>query len=260
MKYNLTVKDSFGYDLEVLQELPQKGDIFPTVIMVPGFHMDLHEYGLFDEISDALVKNGFQTFRFSFEGSGKSEGNFVDMTIEKQAQQLKDILKYVLKDRFTDTEKVGVYAQSFGTSTVTAALPLPEIKVLLFSATLPDPATKFEKWFNKQRGFEPEGISEIQRSDKRKTRIGPAFWTSLKKRNFLEDILGLTQPILFVHGGNDDKIRYWDIEQYYNSVVSPRKKLQVIEKSDHAFTGKYRPILLKLIADWFNETLHGISP
>lgn len=254
MKYDLRIRDSFGHLLEVLQELPDKGDKFPTIVMVPGFGMDLHEYGYFDEVSKELVRHGFQTFRFSFEGTGKSEGNFVEMTVDKQAKQIHDLLDYIKKDRFTNIRKIGVLAQSFGGVTVITAFPFKTPKSYLFTSVPAHPVDSLSKWFKRQRGFRPEGISEIERSDKRKSRVGPLFWKSLLKHNLLEEIKILKQPILFIHGGKDNRIKVWEAEEYFNA-VSSRKKLHIIDRADHAFTGKYRPKVVELVVEWFNETL-----
>ena len=254
MKYDLRVRDSFGNNLEVLQELPDKGDKFPTVLVVPGFGADAHESGFFDDISDALVKNGFQTIRFSFEGTGKSEGSFLDMTLTKQIQQLKDILKYVKKDRFTNPRKLGLLAQSFGTATTVAALPFSGFKSFLFTSSVVYPYESLSKLFKRQRGFDPEGVSERQKADNTDTRIGPQFWKDLGRYNLPQQIKKLNNQILFIHGGNDRKVKVWEAEELYNA-VNIRKKFQVIEKADHAFTREFRPKLLELIVVWFNETL-----
>lgn len=254
MKYDLKIRDSSGNLLEVLQEFPGKGEKFPTVLMVPGFGVDLHEYGYFDEANSLLIKNGFQTFRFSFEGTGRSEGNFVEMTLDKQARQLKDILEYLKKDRFTNTRKIGILAQSFGTTTAIAALPLPGVKTIVFTSAPPDSYESLARWFKGQRGFNPGGISEIERSDKRKTRIGAQFWKNLQKHNFEENLRLISQPILFIYGSKDKRIKRWEIQRIFLK-VSARKKLQLIDLADHGFTGKFRPQVLELLLDWFEETL-----
>lgn len=255
MKYEYFVRDSFGNNLEVLQELPDKGDVFPTVVMVSGFGADLHEYGLFDEISTLLVKNGFQTIRFCFEGTGKSDGEFVTMTMLKQAQQLKDILnECVLKDRFADKSRIGLYAQSFGTATTVAALPLPMIRTFMFSSATADPQDSLGRLFRRQRGYNPEGISKRERSDNKIIKIGPEFWQDLRRHNLIGLIRKLSQPILFVHGTKDKKVKARESLLYFDAVKS-RKKFQVIELADHAFTGRFRAAFLGVILDWFEETL-----
>jgi len=254
MKYNLNITDTFGKKLQALQEIPSKGDLFPTIIMVSGFGADLHEYGLFDELNDLLIRNGFGTIRFNFEGLGESEGNFLDMTIETQAQQVKDIIRYSLTDRFTDREHIGILSQSFGGPTTIAALPLPEVKTFVFLSAQVDPADSLARYFKRQRGYNPEGISERERSDNRITRIGPQFWQTLAKHNFLLEIKQLTQPVLFIQGTKDKNVSFREAQQYYD-VLTNKKKLHYIYHADHGFTREFRPKLLELIRDWFNGEL-----
>lgn len=254
MKYTLKIRDSFGKLLEVVQETPSKGDKFPTVLMVSGFGVDLHEYGYFDEVRDLLTRNGFQTFSFSFEGTGASEGNFLDMTVDRQSQQLHDVLEYVKKDRYTDTSRIGILAQSFGTTTTISALPLPDIKTLLFTSAPSDPYESLARWFKGQRGYEPEGVSKIQRSDGRYTKIGSQFWSNLQKHKFAEEVKKISQPVLFIYGSRDKRIKRWEIQDHFISVKA-RKKLLLVNLADHGFTGKFRPTVLKLILEWFEETL-----
>lgn len=254
MRYDLMVHDRKGKQVEVFQELPDKGNNFPTVILVPGFGMDLHEYGYFDAISDVLIRNGFQTFRFSFAGTGKSGGDFVTTTIDQQAEQLRDVVGYVMKDRFIDKKKVGILAQFFGTAVTVAALPLPQIKTFLFTSAPAYPYNSLSKWFKRQRGFNPESISEIERTDKRKTRVGPEFWKALVKHDLPKEITKIDAPVLFIHGSKDKKVKIQELEEYFEAVKS-RKKVHIIEQGDHAFTGKFRPKILELIVEWFLEEL-----
>ncbi|MEK7166050.1 MAG: prolyl oligopeptidase family serine peptidase [Patescibacteria group bacterium] len=254
MQYKLKLRDSSGKSLELLQDLPEKGSVFPTVIMVPGFGMDLHEYGYFDYVSRILTRHGIQTFRFSFEGLGNSEGSYQETTIDSQAMQLHDVVNYVNKDRFTKKKRIGILAQSFGTSVVTVALPLPKIKTVIYTSAPIDPYTSISKWFKRQQGFFPEGISKIERSDKRKTKIGPEFWTSLANHDLKREITVLKQPILFIHGGNDIRIKPFEAHEYFSQVKS-RKKFVLIERADHGFTNKFRLKVIDQITKWFSEEL-----
>ncbi len=255
MKYSLFIKDRFGKKLEILQEIPGKGDKFPTVIMVPGFGIDLHERGLFDDISAILLRYGFCTFRFSFEGSGKSEGDFVNMTIEKQVQQFMDILDYVKKDRFTIKNKIGIYAQSFGVSSVIASLPLKGIKTYLFTGSNAHPFDSMSKSFKRKGEFNPEGVSKRQRSDNSYTRIGPQFWESLQNVNLIEKIALIDKPVNFIHAGFDRNVKPIESLDLFDA-VKLNKYIQYIPKADHAFSGKFRPQVVALIAKWFEEKLY----
>lgn len=255
MKYSLKVRDYDNKLLEVWQELPSKGLKFPTILLVPGFGADLHEYGYFDDVSDILVKNGFQTFRFSFEGCGKSEGQFIDMTVDKQAQQIHALLDYIKKDRYTDIEKLGILAHSFGGPTVIASLPFKSIKTFIFTGMPMDPVDSLSRFFKRQRGYNPEGVSQRERSDNRITKIGPQFWKNLAKHNFIEEIKKIDKPVFLIHGSKDRNVKYWEAEEYY-AALSCKKRLEIINLADHGFTGKHRPVILELIRNWFNKIFH----
>ncbi len=255
VKYSENVVTNSGIHLDVLQELPSKGDIFPTVLLVPGFGVDLHEYGFFDDVVRSLNKNGYQTIRFSFSGTGKSQGKFLDMTVERQVREFNTVLGFVLKDRFTDKNRIGILAQSFGGVAVTMAFPLPHVVSLLFTSFPIDPARSIERYFRQKKGFHPDGISEIERSNKKMTRIGPAFWKSIRMVDIRQNLKKLSQPTLFIYGESDRLIDLRETEENFLSLPLRKKRLQMIQKAGHGFTRKSRPVAVSLIRDWFEETL-----
>lgn len=254
MKYEFFVNDSSGNHLEVLQQLPDKGDAFPTIIMVPGFGVDLHEYGLYDDVSTALVKNGFQTWRFSFAGTGASSGSFSKTTIESQITQFNEILKHVQKDRFTDRDKIGVIGHAFGGTVVIASLPQPQIKSLLFLSPMAHPHDAISKMYKRQRGFDPESVSKMERPNKDVTRIGPTFWASLNHFSYTGSARRATQPISIIHGSKNFKVKLGDISEFFAAITVP-KKVHIIQKADHGFVGPFRATLQNLVIEWFEETL-----
>lgn len=252
MRYDLKIPTAEGIHLECIQRIPSKGDVFPTIVLVPGFGVDLHEYGYFDEAADMLVKYGFQTIQFSFSGTGGSEGEFTTTTIDREAQELQAVLQYVVKDRFTDTANIGILAHSFGGDVVVASLPLPMVKTFIFSSVPADPRTSLEKYFRQEHKFNPEGISSRQRSDGSVTKIGPQFWHSLERHHFVNESKAVTQPILLLYGEKDNKFNANQGRLYFEEIKS-RKRFLLLEKADHSFTREFRTKALELIAEWFNE-------
>lgn len=252
MKYELAIPDSYGNALEAVQETPQKGEKFATILMIPGFGVDLHEYGYFDELSHELVKAGFQTFRFSFEGTGKSTGSFVDSSLDRQVTQLQDVFRYVKKDRFTDVEKIGVFAHSFGGIVTMSSLPLIGIHGLLLASVAADPLSSLQKYFREERGYRPDGISSRRRSDGKVTQVGPKWWKSIENKNFVDVSTLIKVPTLLLYGQKDHRFNA-DHGQLYYEAMQTKKRFLMIEKADHSFTGKFRPKALETIVAWFEE-------
>lgn len=255
MKYKLQVGDHQGRQLEVLQELPDKGDKFPTVLMVPGFGNDLHEFGFFDEVSTTLVRNGMQTLRFSYAGVGNSQGDFSQSNVEDMIEQYKSVLEYTLKDRFTIKGSFGVLAHQFGTCIVLGAQQEDPIASFVFTSAIADPEDVISRWYRRQRAYNPDGISSRDRSNRTTTSIGSNFWPSTRRFNFISLARKLEKPSLFIHGGRDQYVKGNQAYLLYEAAAG-RKKFHLIEKADHGFTGIYRDTAINLIVERFIETLH----
>lgn len=177
---SLEIKNSFGEKLETVREFKKGKRKYPTVILVPGLAMDYHEWGgSFDEISRYLTEKGFLVYRFSFAGSGKSEGDFKEMTVTRQAKQIKDIVQFVRRDSLVDKKRLGILAQSIGGPSTIQALPLRIRALILLSSPL-NIAESFRQVLIKRKAYNSKGISYVPRSDGRVTPIGRQIWAILK--------------------------------------------------------------------------------
>lgn len=254
MKYEFFIRDSKGQRIEILQQLPDKGDKFPSILLVPGFGIDLHEYGLYDDIATTLVKSGFCSWRFSFAGTGASEGDFLQSTMESQMAQLNDVIAAFLKDRFTSISQVGIAAHGFGAALVIAGLPYPNIQSFVFMSPMAKPFDTISKMYKRQRAFDPDEISTLQKPNKEIIKIGPEFWKSVNHFNIISSIKKATQPTLLIQGTKDYKVKPYEAGQFYSALTTP-KKLHLIQRGDHGYTGAFRPKAAELLVEWFEETL-----
>lgn len=67
----------------------------PLVLMLHGFGGDMSLYpSLFQHLSDELTGKGYATLRFDFNGHGKSEGCFSDMTVWNEMEDAAAFLQY----------------------------------------------------------------------------------------------------------------------------------------------------------------------
>ncbi|MCL4360288.1 hypothetical protein M1555_03495 [Patescibacteria group bacterium] len=115
--------------------------------------MDFHEYkNSFDEISERLVRNGYVTLQFSFSGRGNSEGAYKEMTIERQARQVLDMVQWLKEREDVVKGRIGIFAQSFGAATAMLANP-PGITSLLCNcgAYYPYKSIKRGAYFNQKK-------------------------------------------------------------------------------------------------------------
>lgn len=165
---NFWITNHFGEKLEALLRKPEGSGKFPAVLFVSGFGMDLHEYkNSHDEIAQTLVKNGFMTLQFSFAGRGTSAGNYLEMTLQRQAVQIDDVISWLSKTiNSEDNRKIGLHATSFGVPSTMCA-QLAKITSLCFVSGAYYPGKSMRQVFIEERHVvvEPGKNVVIPRSD-----------------------------------------------------------------------------------------------
>lgn len=81
------------YALLALPDLSENAKC-PMVILCHGFKGNL-EYPLWEPLINILNANGIGALRFDFNGAGKSDGEFVNMTVPNEIDDLMSVISYV---------------------------------------------------------------------------------------------------------------------------------------------------------------------
>lgn len=252
------IQNRFGENLETLIKYDGDEEKYPTVLFISGFGQDLHEYvHTFDEISDVLVKNGFLTIQFSFAGCGKSDGNYREMTLTRQAPQIKDVFEEMKNHPKIDQERIGILAQSFGVPSFIASLPLMAKSCVLVSGVV-NPYENMRNVFVERKSFNPKGISSLPRSDGKNTSVGPKFWEDLKTyQNLPSNFKNFHGGVFVIHGTKDIKISVDEAQLLYGASIG-KKRIKIFEGGDHGIVDvppQMRQEFLQEITDWFTKTL-----
>jgi len=252
------VKNQFGEKLETVIKYDGKKSKYPAILFVSGFGQDYHEYAnSFDEIAETLVKKGFLTIQFSFAGCGKSDGDYREMTLRRQAAQIKDVLKFVKKNPKVDSEKIGLVAQSFGVPTTILTLPIP-VKSMIFVSGAVKPYESIREVFIERDSFNPAGISTLPRSDGKFTSIGPEFWQDLKQyKSFPSLLKAHSNSLLIIHGAQDTKVSTKNVKKLF-AAAKGSKKLKIFKGGDHGIDEVPKAVrqeFLQDIVNWFKKTL-----
>ena len=79
----------------------EPGQRCDLVVLCHGLNCD-HDFELMKRIEIQLQKAGFATLAFDFNGHGKSEGRFSEMTIPNEIEDLEQVLAYAQDLRFVD--------------------------------------------------------------------------------------------------------------------------------------------------------------
>lgn len=246
----VSIHNACGEKLVGIETLPEnfKGKL-PTVILVHGFAAGKDEYGMFTNLIKPLSELGIATYRFDFSGVGESEGDFRETTLTKLSGDLGKILEFVKIQPDVDVNRIAIVAQSLGTC-VTLTLP-PCVKCIALFGSVARPRETLAPLFG--AGYNPKGDSYRTTQAGKVIHLNPTFWTDFDNYKLVENIGKLSCPLLFVHGGADDRVPITEMELLLASAKEPKEKV-IIPENDHSM----RPHLDKLIeitTKWLTKNL-----
>src|SRR3990167_4171484 len=164
----IKIKNTAGEALIGVEVMPdEKKDKYPVVVLVHGFAYQKEEDGMFVDLAKHLSEIGIASYRFDFSGCGESEGDYMNTTLTKLRDDLKSILDFVKSRPYLDPDRLGIVAQSFGTTTTISLAP--NIKSLVLMGSLLHAKEILINLFGK--GYNPNGISTRERPDAETVKI-----------------------------------------------------------------------------------------
>ncbi|MFH1246883.1 MAG: alpha/beta fold hydrolase, partial [Candidatus Micrarchaeota archaeon] len=156
-----------------------------TVVLVHGFCVDKSDKGMFDPLAQLLAEAGFAAYRFDFSGRGESEGNYEKTALTKMKNDLAKILEFVKKQPKVDKKRIGILAQSLGTSVTVALEPKVNSIVLLGSIVHPKEVLRVSSPWKK---LDENGISIKNRPNGEVVTISSQFWKDFDNYDLLKSV------------------------------------------------------------------------
>ena len=227
------------------------GEKCPMVILSHGFGMNM-DYGLWLPLTEALNAKGVGTVRFDFNGHGKSEGLFQDMTVPNEIEDLLAVIAWVSKQAITaNISLVGHSQGGVVTSMVAGQCGSGQIhcEVLLSAAavlredalkdntmgTLYNPWNLDKEWYDMPWGGQ---------------RLGREYIRTAMSLPIYETAALFTGPALIVNGMRDTVVPYTYAQLYHE--VLKNSELALLPDEDHVYS-VCPQYLVKLVADWITK-------
>lgn len=229
-----------------------KKEKYPVVIRIHGFgsSKDVDGTGFAPVLAEALASVGIITYYFDLSGCGESEGDYIETTLTKQVKDFESFLEYVSKDPTTDINNIGILGNSLGAAVVIAANVL--VKCIVLSGSTYNYYEDIKGSYG--TGFNPKGLSERLKSDGRTIiKIGPQFWSDLKKYDLIKLIKQINVPILFLQGEKDTTTPVEEMEKLFRAANEPKEKY-ILKDSDHKLNPR-REEAIRVIVRWFKKQL-----
>ncbi|MDP9351509.1 MAG: alpha/beta fold hydrolase [Chloroflexota bacterium] len=245
-----------GQKLYGFLHLPDGVGPHPAVALLHGFggnHIESH--ALFPKASRALASAGIGVLRFDFRGSGNSEGLFRDVTLETEMEDAEAGLRFLAEQPEVDTARLGLIGLSLGgLIAASVAARNPAIRALVLWA----PVAHLGELF--QAGTTPERTQEIVAhgyTDYGGLEVSVALVQQALTTDPITAVTAYDGPALLVHGTGDTVVPASHSTRY-QSAMSDRAELELIEGADHVFSSvRWEHQLIERTVSWLRSRLHA---
>jgi len=252
MEGPIVLKNNKNQQLVGILHKPKTKKKVPLVIVCHGFWASKTR-PRFVELGRELEKNDIATLRFDFAGCGDSQGDFKKTNLYDEIKDLESVYKFVKKLKFINKNKIGIYAESFGTIVATLFINKhSKIKTLVLLA----PALN-QKYLIKSL-YTREEIKFWKKNnylDIKKGRVGIKWLTAVENKDFSNEAEKIKMPTLVVFGSKDKVVPLKESKKVFQKIKS-YKKLIEIKNGDHTFMEHLpKKELIKVLTSWFKKCL-----
>jgi uncharacterized protein len=200
------------------------------------------------------VEHNFSVFRFDFAGCGDSEGEFVDLTLNTELEDLQAAVDAVSEIEGIDPTKIGIFGQCLGAVTAIRAGYRDE-RIYKVVAWAP-----FVDFDSALLGLVGEDAFKILKEEETSEFIyrGQLFqcgWRLLQEAldfNMFEEMTRCHDPLLVIYGTDDEVVPFQQVEELVNLFegTSGEKKIATIEGIRHSFPS-HKSKAFDLVLKWF---------
>ncbi len=229
-------------------QLPQieTAQKLPIVILCHGF-MGCMDGELFDDISSDLVAKGIGVVRFDFNGHGKSDGEFRNMTVPNEIEDAKTVIKWVRTQNFAKNISLLGHSQGGVVAAMTAGelgdIEIRSLVLMAPAAVLRDDALRgntmgamYDPWNIPEYITMPNGL-----------KLGRDYIVAARELPIYEIASRYTGPTFIIHGKADRIVPYTYGERFRHDLENA--SIRLIDGEDHSFTGNTAQAA-SLASDW----------
>ncbi|ETY75474.1 alpha/beta hydrolase [Lactiplantibacillus fabifermentans] len=227
--------------------LPDDQATFDLAILMHGFtsNRGFTPDHILYHLSEKLVAQNIATLRFDFNGSGKSDGDFQNMTVVNEIADGEAILTYAR--HLTGVRKIYLMGHSQGgvVASMLAGLYPEYIAHLVLMAPAATLKTDAQKGVLQGITYDPDHVPDavpIKLGDNLK--VGGAYIRSAQVLPIYEVAQRYTGPVDLIHGDHDTVVALSASEKYRD--VYQHATLHLLKDADHGFHAASREAVTDL--------------
>lgn len=220
-------------------------------ILMHGFKGDLgyDETKILPVLAHALNKAGLPTLRFDFDGCGKSDGRFEDMTVASEILDGMKVIDFVRQK----VKAKHIYLVGHSQGGVVASMLAAYYRDIIEKLVLLAPAATLKsdalKGVCQGSTYDPNHIPDIVEVGGFK--VGGDYFRLAQLLPIYETAQHYGGPVLLIHGTADQVVSPEASRKYH--VILPDSELHLIDGEGHMFDGPNRPEVVKLVTNFLTK-------
>lgn len=245
-------------------------DKIPAVVLFHGFTgTKIEPHRIFVKTAEALAQEGIAALRFDFRGSGDSEGDFSDMTLQSEISDAMVSLDYLSGLQGIDGDNIGILGLSMGGAVAASVSSDPRVKAVVLWSAVAD-FTKTPIYFRNL-----EVLQEVRHAGASQTPeleippqvdlqgnvVGREFLLTLTDVKPLESIQRCKAPVLVVHGDQDETVSVAHSAMYERAireVAGGRVEVHIVAGAGHTYdSAVWEANVISRTVEWFKRSLIG---
>jgi len=224
----------------------------PCVVFFHGFTGDrMESHWIFVKCARALAKHGIASLRFDFYGSGESEGEFREVTLQGEISDARAAVEFSRQQKGIDARRLGLCGLSLGGAVAACVASPLRVQALVLWAALAHPTHLRDLAQRTVLIAGEHGFREYNAH-----RISPRFLDQIDKVQPLKSIARFKNPTLIIHPENDAYLSLVHPHDYFQAAGASQKEKVIIPGADHTFSSiAWESEVIARTVDWFRRSL-----
>ncbi|MEN0643322.1 alpha/beta fold hydrolase [Alkalicoccobacillus gibsonii] len=215
--------------------LPEQtvSDKLPAIVFVHGFiGSKVGEHRLFVKASRYFAEKGYACFRFDFSGCGESSGDYRNLTLSNQIEELLEIIQYIKNQPMIDSEKMTIVGHSLGGAISAIAASRTSVDQLVLWSAVAEPYQDIVQITG------TSAVKAAQRNgyhDYHGFELSHTFFEDLKIHDPLKAISSVNNQVLIVHAEQDEDVSVSHAKSYADHTTTLMTPPIYIKHASHTF-------------------------
>ena len=225
----------------------------PGVVFFHGFTGDrLESHWIFVKCARALARRGIASLRFDFYGSGESEGQFDEVTLQGEISDAQAAVEFFRKQKGIDGRCLGLCGLSLGGAVAACVAARLRVRALVLWAALAHTAHLRELARRTTPIPGDEGAREYNAHH-----ISARFLDRIEKIQPLKSIARFKGPTLIIHPERDEHLSLAHPEDYFQASRASLKEKIIVRDADHTFSSiAWESEVIARTVNWFQNHLN----